>query len=346
MAQDGGGLVSSRLTAHDAAMLEMLDSFSNVSQALLESQVEHGTTESSRSAAAAALAAAARVRPRGLGAAALEPTTINNVEDDMDAELREYKVRAWKALAEQRHRPPPTIWSPNFRATPQPQQQQQPQPLHLGSTPPTAAKIDARHPPQSRLAVRSVRAMSASQPCLVGVDRLRHLPPLRVAAVATTPERLSPEAVLRRARKTHLEQQERHQQRRQRERERERMAQHQHQQQTRPHGTPLGVGGTGGLAATVEVSSPVWLDIDCHLQQMGIGDGRAVRCGAEGAASRVARRLQFSPAQPARTPPRHEGVKAAVASTSSWHAPRSALDRPVTAALARRIHSRVLNRYF
>ena len=115
-----------RLTARDAALLEAVDSFQNVSLALLEQQVESGTTESSRVAAAEALSAARRLREQqqrqqqqhsgGDGSA----SGNDDQEQDSPASLTllEHKARSWSALAQQRHRPPPTPWMPNHRTKP------------------------------------------------------------------------------------------------------------------------------------------------------------------------------------------------------------------------------------
>ena len=184
-----------QLRDEDRALLDALDFHKNVRSALLEGQAADESDPLAASAAAAAIAAAERSRAAaGSGA---------------ERALLAQKEIIWFQQALQRQPPAETSWSPGHRAPPRPR---------TTSICPERLEIERREQEwqtrQRRLEELRLlrrrqqqqriwsRAATSSQPCLVGSDLKRIAPQMPSAAKAggSTPERLVPELVLRRAR--------------------------------------------------------------------------------------------------------------------------------------------------
>ena len=178
----------------DRALLDALDFHKNVRSALLAEMA----ADQSDPVAAAAAAAAITASERSRGAA----------ENAAQRALLAQKELIWFQQALQRQPPADADWSPGHRVPPRPQTAQraerrlerrhQEQELQARQRRVEELRLLRRRQQQQRMWDRTA---AASQPCLVGSD-LKHTPPrLHVVKLgASTPERLVPELVLRRAR--------------------------------------------------------------------------------------------------------------------------------------------------
>ena len=172
-------------------MLDALDFHKNVRLSMLETELRLDNP-----AAAAGIAAARRARE------------AETEDDRRRAALLEFQEQSWYKQTLQRQPSSDVKWSPSHRSIPQPDeaegQARTRSRLHLQT------QADLQRERLRRLSELRAsklkdqqqrarqRAATASQACLVGSDRPQRLPPLQV--MTSTPDRLVPEIVLRRAR--------------------------------------------------------------------------------------------------------------------------------------------------